>query len=62
MYMCICILNYTADGASAYLVQVKVLRECFDFEALKALVARPDFSLCYDSMSGVQVIYTDIVL
>jgi len=33
---------------------IKVLKECFDFDALKALFARKDFSFCYDSLSGVQ--------
>jgi len=31
-----------------------VLKKCFDFESIKKLVANPDFSLVYDSMSGVQ--------
>ena len=33
---------------------VKLLKTIFDFPALKALVARKDFSLCYDCMHGVQ--------
>jgi len=31
-----------------------VLSKCFDLEKIKAMVARPDFSIVYDSMSGVQ--------
>lgn len=31
-----------------------VLKKCFDFAAIKKLIARPDFSLAYDSMCGVQ--------
>merc|ERR1719375_342151 len=31
-----------------------VLKKCFDFEKIKGLIARPDFTMCYDSMSGVQ--------
>jgi len=31
-----------------------VLSKCFDLEKIKAMVARPDFSMVYDSMSGVQ--------
>merc|ERR1719361_2505384 len=31
-----------------------VLKKCFDFAAIKKLIARPDFSLTYDSMCGVQ--------
>jgi len=60
----------SADGSRTVIVEVfdptedhvNVLRECFDFEALKTLVARPDFSLCYDSMSGVQGPYAKKVL
>lgn len=32
--------------------EVEVLKTCFDFDAIKAFVSRPDFSLCYDSMHG----------
>lgn len=31
-----------------------VLKKCFNFDQIKALVSRPDFSLVYDCMSGVQ--------
>jgi len=31
-----------------------VLQRCFDFDAIRGLLARPDFSFCYDCMSGVQ--------
>merc|ERR1740121_1281617 len=31
-----------------------VLKKCFDFEQIKEMVARDDFSMVYDSMSGVQ--------
>jgi phosphoglucomutase len=30
------------------------LQKCFDFDAIKKLIARPDFSLTYDCMCGVQ--------
>jgi len=33
---------------------IEVLKTCFDFEAIKKLFDREDFSMCYDSMSGVQ--------
>jgi len=33
---------------------VELLRQVFDFGAIKRLFARPDFSFCYDSMNGVQ--------
>jgi len=31
----------------------EALKKCFDFESIKKLIARPDFTLSYDSMSGV---------
>merc|ERR1740121_3213202 len=31
-----------------------VLKQCFDFQQIREMVARPDFSMVYDSMSGVQ--------
>merc|ERR1719487_2515618 len=33
---------------------VALLKQVFDFGAIKQLFARPDFSFCYDSMHGVQ--------
>jgi len=33
---------------------VKVLQECFDFEAIKKLFERKDFTFCYDALCGVQ--------
>jgi len=33
---------------------VGLLRQVFDFGAIKSLIARKDFSFCYDSMNGVQ--------
>eukprot|EP00316_Scyphosphaera_apsteinii_P023554 CAMPEP_0119309306 /NCGR_PEP_ID=MMETSP1333-20130426/14800_1 /TAXON_ID=418940 /ORGANISM="Scyphosphaera apsteinii, Strain RCC1455" /LENGTH=593 /DNA_ID=CAMNT_0007313253 /DNA_START=129 /DNA_END=1910 /DNA_ORIENTATION=+ len=33
---------------------VALLRQVFDFGAIKKLFSRPDFSFCYDSMHGVQ--------
>lgn len=33
---------------------VKLLKEIFDFPAIRQLISRPDFSFRYDSMSGVQ--------
>ncbi|KAG8457413.1 hypothetical protein KFE25_011268 [Diacronema lutheri] len=40
---------------------VAVLKQCFDFAAIKRLVSRPDFSLVYDSMGGVQGPYAKAV-
>ena len=31
-----------------------VLKQCFDFESIKKLMVHPEFSMTYDSMSGVQ--------
>lgn len=33
---------------------VALLKKVFDFDAIKALIARPDFKMVYDSMCGVQ--------
>merc|ERR1712070_587698 len=35
----------------------KKLEECFDFAQIKRLIARDDFTMCYDSMCGVQSPY-----
>ena len=35
---------------------VGLLKQVFDFGAIKALIARKDFTFCYDSMNGVQVL------
>ncbi len=60
----------SADGARTVTVEVfdptedhvSVLQGCFDFAAIKALVARPDFTMCYDAMHGVQGPYAKKVL
>lgn len=41
---------------------LSVLKKCFDFDAIKSLMSRPDFTLCYDSMSGVQGPYAKQIL
>eukprot|EP01059_Diplonema_ambulator_P034479 TRINITY_DN7751_c0_g1_i1.p1 TRINITY_DN7751_c0_g1~~TRINITY_DN7751_c0_g1_i1.p1 ORF type:complete len:629 (+),score=277.80 TRINITY_DN7751_c0_g1_i1:39-1889(+) len=33
---------------------VAVLKKCFDFPAIKSFVSRPDFTMVYDCMNGVQ--------
>ncbi|KAJ1625330.1 hypothetical protein T492DRAFT_597787 [Pavlovales sp. CCMP2436] len=54
------VLGTTKVGAVAVDVfdctadHVAVLKQCFDFAKIKALVSRSDFSLLYDSMGGVQ--------
>lgn len=60
----------SADGSRTVTVEVfdstedhvAVLEKCFDFAAIKSLISRPDFSLCYDSMHGVQGPYAKKVL
>lgn len=34
-------------------IWVDLMRKCFDFEALKRLVARPDFTMLYDGLNAV---------
>jgi len=41
---------------------VNLLKQCFDFEMIKKLAARPDFSMVYDSMHGVQGPYARKVM
>jgi len=40
----------------------KKLQECFDFPLIKKLLARDDFTMCYDSMCGVQSPYAKAIL
>jgi phosphoglucomutase len=40
---------------------VGVLTKCFDLAAIKALVSRPDFTVCYDAMHGVNGPYARAV-
>eukprot|EP01063_Lacrimia_lanifica_P028450 TRINITY_DN4154_c4_g1_i1.p1 TRINITY_DN4154_c4_g1~~TRINITY_DN4154_c4_g1_i1.p1 ORF type:complete len:646 (+),score=309.88 TRINITY_DN4154_c4_g1_i1:54-1991(+) len=56
-----------ADGASVDVFSttddhLAVLKKCFDFDAIKALVARDDFSMVYDCMNGVQGPYAQEIL
>jgi len=40
----------------------KKLQQCFDFDQIRRLFARDDFSMCYDSMCGVQSPYAKRIL
>eukprot|EP00968_Pinguiococcus_pyrenoidosus_P010122 scaffold803_cov310-Pinguiococcus_pyrenoidosus.AAC.35 len=60
----------SADGSDAVVVEVidsveehkKLLESVFDFDKIRALVAREDFSMVYDSMHGVQGPYAKAIL
>jgi len=41
---------------------LKVLKKCFDFDQIRELIARPDFTFVYDSMCGVQGPYARGIL
>jgi len=47
-------LRVVVDVISSTETHVGLLKTVFDFEAIKALIARPDFSMKYDCMHGVQ--------
>ena len=59
----------SADGSSEVSVEVidtteesvKLLKSIFDFDAIKSLLDRPDFSMIYDSMHGVNGPYAKAV-
>jgi len=59
----------SADGSSNVTVEVidttepsvKLLKTIFDFDAIKALLDRPDFTMVYDSMHGVNGPYAKAV-
>ncbi|CAM9241878.1 unnamed protein product [Chrysoparadoxa australica] len=51
----------TVQVISAVAAHVDLLKSIFDFEALKALIDRPDFSFAYDCMHGVQGPYAKAV-
>ncbi|CAN8061514.1 unnamed protein product [Agarophyton chilense] len=46
------------DSVDHYL---KMLRSIFDFDALKALIARPDFSMCFDAMHASTGEYARVI-
>ena len=46
-------LDFTVEVISSTEDYVNKLRTIFDFEAIKELIKRPDFSIVYDSMHGV---------
>lgn len=60
----------SADGSSSVTVEVidttepsvKLLKTIFDFDAIQSLLDRPDFSMIYDSMHGVNGPYAKAVM
>lgn len=55
-------LCVVVDVVSSTDCHVALLKSIFDFPALRKLIARPDFSLAYDCMHGVQGPYARAVL
>eukprot|EP00927_Polykrikos_kofoidii_P052106 TRINITY_DN45880_c0_g1_i1.p1 TRINITY_DN45880_c0_g1~~TRINITY_DN45880_c0_g1_i1.p1 ORF type:complete len:587 (+),score=83.96 TRINITY_DN45880_c0_g1_i1:75-1835(+) len=59
--------TYTFEGRIIEVIDcvedhLDVLKQCFDFQQLKALIAREDFTFCYDCMHGVQGPYARRIL
>lgn len=54
--------SVVVDVISSTAHHVELLKTIFDFDALRRLVQRPDFSLTYDCMHGVQGPYAHAVL
>eukprot|EP00190_Bangiopsis_sp_CCMP1999_P002223 CAMPEP_0198737778 /NCGR_PEP_ID=MMETSP1475-20131203/68039_1 /TAXON_ID= ORGANISM="Unidentified sp., Strain CCMP1999" /NCGR_SAMPLE_ID=MMETSP1475 /ASSEMBLY_ACC=CAM_ASM_001111 /LENGTH=591 /DNA_ID=CAMNT_0044501645 /DNA_START=1602 /DNA_END=3377 /DNA_ORIENTATION=- len=44
--------DFTLEIVDSTTDHLHVLRRCFDFEKLRAFVARPDFSFCFDAMNA----------
>ncbi|CAN0514271.1 unnamed protein product, partial [Laminaria digitata] len=53
--------SVVVDVVSATEQHVELLKTIFDFSAIKALLAREDFTVLYDSMHGVQGPYAKAV-
>lgn len=51
----------TVEVIDTTLPSVKLLKTIFDFDAIKALLDRPDFSMVYDSMHGVNGPYAKAI-
>jgi phosphoglucomutase len=54
--------NVTAEVFDSAETHEAVLKDCFDFAAIKSLLARKDFTFVYDSMCGVQGPYAKRIL
>merc|ERR1719440_814274 len=54
--------NVVAEVFDSAETHEAVLKECFDFKAIKSLLARKDFTFVYDSMNGVQGPYAKRIL
>lgn len=54
-------VNVVVDVISTTATHVDLLKTIFDFDALRALIKRPDFSFRYDCMHGVQGPYARAV-
>jgi phosphoglucomutase len=53
--------NVIVEVVSSTDEHIKLLKTIFNFDAIRALIARPDFEMRYDCMHGVQGPYAEEV-